>query len=404
MALLTSGSVGFTGSTASVSVAVTAGNGNRKLIVGIVGETAVTPTALTFNGQDLVALGLEIPLTAITTDGVSSAIMFEQFDAGLPSSGSTTLSLTMSGSATGGARMYYWLVDGVRQDQLAEGGSGQIANAGSSTSTFQTDETFVAGSTDRAIFAVAYRNDNATSLLLSTPSSPTLVIDTTVTGGGRVSGSSKVGSIGTGTVRPTWTTQATGQNRRTGAACCLNPATGASLTATASFSSGAASASASALRARAVSSAGFSSSAASASASALRAQAVNAASFSASSSSVAASASVAGNRTASASFASGDASAEAAISRGREATASFSSAAASAAAELAITLGISSAGFSSGPATMSASAKRREFVGRNPSGEQRLSARRGTTTIMAQTAPTRTRPFRGRQRMTKWTP
>lgn len=227
MALLDSGvSAAFTGTSATVDVSVTAGAGNRKLIVGIAMESVVTVDELDFNSQDLVALGLEIPLTGITTDGVSSCIMFEQFEAGLPASGTHTITATFSGAATGGGRMFYWLVDGVEQGELAEGASGNILNGGSSTSTFQTDETFVAGDDGRACFAVCYRNDDATSILLTTPSSATHIdaAGFTIAGGGRVNGSSKVGSMGTGTVRPTWTTQATAANRRTGSACMLNPA------------------------------------------------------------------------------------------------------------------------------------------------------------------------------------
>jgi hypothetical protein len=228
MALLTSGvSAAYTGTSASATVAVTAGAGNRKLIVGFAMESNVTVTALTFNGQDLVALGLEIPLTDISTDSASRCIMFEQFDAGLPASGDTALAATFSGSATGGGRMFYWLVDGVRQDQVADGASGQVVNGATpGPATFQTDETFIAGDDDRALFAVAYRNDNETSILLTTPSSATHIdaAGFTIAGGGRVNGSSKVGSMGTGTVRPTWTTQTTGQDRRTGCACMLNAA------------------------------------------------------------------------------------------------------------------------------------------------------------------------------------
>lgn len=234
MALLDSGATAqVTGTSASASVAVTAGAGNRKLIVGFAGESPATVTALTFNGQDLVANGLLIANTDIFTDGVSGCQMFEQFEAGLPSSGSFTLSATFSTSTTGGVVMYYWLVDGVRQDQLADGGSGEISNSGSSTSTWQTDETFVAGEDDRALFAVGYRNDAATSLALTTPSGATNFGSTTLAGGGRVVGSHKVGSMGTGTIRPAWTTQAANQNRRTGAAAMLNPLSGASLSLTA---------------------------------------------------------------------------------------------------------------------------------------------------------------------------
>jgi hypothetical protein len=227
VALLTSGvSADYTGTSTSATVAVTAGAGNRKLIVGFAMEAAVDVTALTFNGQDLVALGLLVELTDISTDGVSRCLMFEQFDAGLPASGDTALSATFSAAATGGGRMFYWLVDGVRQDQIAEGASGQLANGGTSVATFQTDETFASGEDDRALCAVAYRNDAATSILLTTPSGASNIdaAGFTVAGGGRVNGSHKVGSMGTGTVQPQWTTQATAASRRTGAAVVLNPA------------------------------------------------------------------------------------------------------------------------------------------------------------------------------------
>jgi hypothetical protein len=227
VALLTSGvSADYTGTSTSATVAVTAGAGNRKLIVGFAMEAAVDVTALTFNGQDLVALGLLVELTDISTDGVSRCLMFEQFDAGLPASGDTALSATFSAAATGGGRMFYWLVDGVRQDQIAEGASGQLANGGTSVATFQTDETFASGEDDRALCAVAYRNDAATSILLTTPSGASNIdaAGFTVAGGGRVNGSHKVGSMGTGTVQPQWTTQATAASRRTGAAVMLNPA------------------------------------------------------------------------------------------------------------------------------------------------------------------------------------
>lgn len=214
----------FTGSSTSVNVAVSAGAGNRKLIVGIAMESAVSVTALTFNGQDLVALGREIPNTAIVTNSAATCIMFEQFEAGLPASGSTALALTLSGSATGGAKLYYWLVDGLRQDQTGQGGSGQVTNgAAPGPATFQTDETFTVSSTDCFLAAVAYRNDNETSLLLTTPASATLVADVTISGGGRLSGSHKNGGFSVGTVRPTWTTQTTGQDRRTGAAALFDP-------------------------------------------------------------------------------------------------------------------------------------------------------------------------------------
>ena len=220
--LLDSGSTStFTGSSASANVTVTDGAGNRKLIVGVAMEApGVSVTGLTFNTQNL----LEVDDAGIVTDGVSTCIMFEQFEAGLPASGSHQLALTLSGNAADGGRMFYWLVDSVRQDQLAVGASGQVSNSGSSTATFQTDQTFEAGEDERVLCAVGYRNDNATSLLLTTPASATLVADETVPGGGRVSGSSKVGGMGTGTVRPTWTTQASSQNRRTGAAVMLEPA------------------------------------------------------------------------------------------------------------------------------------------------------------------------------------
>jgi hypothetical protein len=229
VALLTSGSSAtFEGTSTSATVAVTAGAGNRKLIVGFSGEalgSGVTVSALTFNGQDL--LPLIVDLTDITTEGFGRCVMFEQFEAGLPASGDHTLSATFS--TTWGGRMYYWLVDAVRQDQLAEGASGQIVNSpDNNNTTWQTDETFAAGEDGRVLCAVAYRNDEATSLTLTTPSGATLVADVTVSSGGTVtarsSGSHKVGSMGTGTVRPTWTTETAGATRKTGAAVMLNPA------------------------------------------------------------------------------------------------------------------------------------------------------------------------------------
>lgn len=380
MALLDSGSTStFTGSSASVNVAVTAGSGSRKLIVGIAMESAVTVTALTFNGVDLVDLGLEIPLTGIVTDAVSTCIMFEQFEAGLPASGSTALALTLSGSATGGGRMFYWLVDAVRQDQLAEGGSGQVGNvSGSSTSTFQTDETFPTGDDARVICGVAYRNDNATSLLLTTPSSATNVADVTVTGGGRVSGSAKVGSMGTGTVSPTWTTQATGQNRRTGAACVLNPVTSASLTADAAFTAGAATSAATASRGREATaafaagsataaatltrardaSAAFQAGSASSSTTAVRGHPATA-SFAAGSASFSATVDVSGNKTATAAFSAGSATMAATAIRARTAQAAFSAGSAAMAATATVGGNKSlTAAFSAGPAAFSASLAR----------------------------------------------
>jgi hypothetical protein len=206
-----------------VNVSVSAGAGNRKLIVGLAMESAVSVTALTFDGDSM--LGGEIANTVIVTNSAATCGMWEMLEADLPASGTISLALTLSGSATGGGRLFYWLVDDLDQAEAVQGGSGQVTNgAAPGPATFQTDETFDVDSADCFLAAVAYRNDNETSLLLTTPASATNVADVTIAGGGRLSGSHKNGSFSVGTVRPTWTTQTTGQDRRTGAAAIFHPA------------------------------------------------------------------------------------------------------------------------------------------------------------------------------------
>jgi hypothetical protein len=223
ISLLTSGnSTAQTGNSFNVPVTVSAGNGNRKLLIGVVTETATaTITSITFNGQELVGLGLQVPGSEAAPDsGAARCVFFEQFEGGMPTPGSHNISCVFGGA--GDKVVFFWLVDGARQDQLATGAQNSLNNTGSTVATLS--QTIAAADAGAFLASVGYRNDNATSLQLTAPASSTMVADLTISGGGRAAGGSKLGGLTAGNNTVTWTTQATAQQRRALSAVVVNPA------------------------------------------------------------------------------------------------------------------------------------------------------------------------------------
>jgi len=388
----------------TINVTVSAGSGNRKLLVALACEGDIEFSAVTFNGQNLVSLGLEVPDShGLSDDGLGQGIFWEQFEGGMPAPGTHAITTTVTGGTGGEGRLFYWLIDGARQDQIAEGANAAQGNSGTTQAT--TSTTISSASADGFLASVFYRNDNATSINLTSPTPTAQTTDLTCSGGGRLRGAHKLEGLTAGSNTVTWTTQASGQQRRALSAVTVQPISGASLTiGTAAFASGAATVSSTASRGRAasvvafvagaatvaatashglpvpvaafaagsatmavtaesahpISVAAFTAGPASLSATLLAANTIGTAAFVAGSASLETSATVTGNRSVdSAAFAAGSASLAASVSRGRAvSSASFAAGAATFSAETDITVErlVSVAAFEASAASMSVTA------------------------------------------------
>lgn len=227
ISLLNSGNSGAvaTSSTTTVAVTVSAGNGNRKLLVGIAIESAsgnVAPATVTFNGQELVALGLQVPSTSQNPNSLARTVFYEQFEAGMPGNGSNNLQVTWS-ATTGAALVAYWLLDGCRQDQTATGASTSVTQGTGGAATTLT-AAIAAGDTGSFLASVGYRNNTTGSLQLTAPASSTTHIDSGAGGGGnRLAAASKLGSLTAGSNNATWTFSST-TDRRSMSVVVVNPA------------------------------------------------------------------------------------------------------------------------------------------------------------------------------------
>jgi len=385
----------------TINVTVSAGSGNRKLLVALACEGDIEFSAVTFNGQNLVSLGLEVPDShGLSDDGLGQGIFWEQFEGGMPAPGTHAITTTVAGGTGGEGRLFYWLIDGARQDQIAEGANAAQGNSGTTQAT--TSTTISSASADGFLASVFYRNDNATSINLTSPTPTAQTTDLTCSGGGRLRGAHKLEGLTAGSNTVTWTTQASGQQRRALSAVTVQPISGASLTiGTAAFASGAATVSSTASRGRAASVAAFVAGAATVAATAshglpvpvaafaagsatmavtaesahpisvaaftagpaslsailLAANTIGTVAFVAGSASLETSATVTGNRSVdSAAFAAGSASLAASVSRGRAvSSASFAAGAATFSAETDVTVErlVSVAAFEASAASMS---------------------------------------------------
>lgn len=359
ISLLDSGNSGAvaTSATTTVGVTVSAGAGNRKLLVGITLEDFTgnaAPATVTFNGQELVALGLAVPGATNNQQSACRTIFFEQFEGGMPAPGSHNITVTWT-ATTGGAVVAYWLVDGVRQDQLATGGANGSNNGGASGTTLTTSIT--AGDTGAFLASVAYRNNTGGTLQLTAPGSSTTSIDTNAgVGGSRLSAGHKLAGLTAGANNATWTFAST-TDRRSMAVVVVNPITAAILTADATFTAQSATSLATLARARQASAA-FTAQAATSLATLSRGRAVAAAfvaqaatslatllrtrnltaAFTAQAASSLAQLTIVGNKSADAAFTAQAASSSATLSRGRAAAAAFTAQSASSLATLDLTV------------------------------------------------------------------
>ena len=212
VSLLTSGNSGVVTGNGSVNVSVTTGAGNRKLLVGIAIESSANAdvASLTFNGQELVALGLEVPGTPTNPNSFARTVFYEQFEGGMPADGTSALAYTWS-SATGDKAVFYWLVDGANQGALATGAEASVLQGGASGSTLS--DTIAADDAGAFLASVAYRNNTTGTLQLTAPASSTMVADLSAAGSGaRLSGGHRAGlTVGSNTV--TWTFSTTTDRR-----------------------------------------------------------------------------------------------------------------------------------------------------------------------------------------------
>lgn len=204
--LLDSGNSGVvTGGSGSVGVDVTTGNGNRKLLVGFTCESSTNTdvATLTFNGQELVALGLQVPSSEANPNSFARVKFYEQFEGGMPADGTATLSFTFT-SATGDKAIFFWLVDNARQDQLATGAQNSVLAAGGAGTTIGTAIT--AGAAGAFLASVAYKNASTGTLTLTAPAASTTDADLNGAGSGdRLGGGHKAGSLSVGSDTVTWT-------------------------------------------------------------------------------------------------------------------------------------------------------------------------------------------------------
>ena len=223
VSLLDSGNTGVvTGGSTSINVTVSAGAGNRKLLVGVACESSTNalPSSITFNGQDLVSLGLEVSGTLQNPDSFASTVFYEQFDGGMPSPGTSALAVTWD-SATGDKAVFYWLVDGCDQGNLATGAGNNVAGAGGAGTTIGTSIT--AGDTAAFLASVGYKNNTTGTLQLTAPGSSTTDGDLSGAGSGdRLGGGHKTGSLTAGSNTVTWTHSS--ESRRAMSVVVVNPA------------------------------------------------------------------------------------------------------------------------------------------------------------------------------------
>jgi hypothetical protein len=156
--VLTSGSSSLiTTADPSQSITLSAGNGNRALVVGVVMEHDFGALfEVTFGGQSL----------SVVTDGTTNAQLDDasgaasvQFhilrEADMPSDGSQSIVLDTSGAATNGMAFAWWLLDGVAQDANVV----DVTIATSTGTPLSADVT--ASAAGDIVFAASYANDVA---------------------------------------------------------------------------------------------------------------------------------------------------------------------------------------------------------------------------------------------------
>lgn len=289
ISILTQGGAVGSGTSASPSVTLTAGAGNRRLIVAIAEETIPPGTwTITYGGVGMSTILVD----ADTTDGAATVRMFELLEASLPANGARTLS--MSATAAGDWAYYYWIIDGATQ-AAASVGFGFVANAGAAGTTISTgtgtgSNSPTVSAAGAIICAGAYKNNSTSTVSMTAPASSTT--DQDVAGGGassRLAFGHKLGSLTPGTVTVTFTHDSV--SRRCVAAYVAEPAASGPTISGAAFAAGSATMAATAVRGHPVSSAGFAAQSATMAATGVRGHPVSTASFTAGSATMAATAS-----------------------------------------------------------------------------------------------------------------
>lgn len=393
ISVLANGNSGDITGTGSGNIAITfsAGNRQRKLLVGIVEESASAISSVVINGQDLVALGLLVPSSQSSPTTADRAVFYEQFDAGLPLTGSSNLVVTF-GTTGGNKRVFWWLLDGCEQNALASGGASRATGAVTTTANTATS----AGAAGSFMASVCYRDSTTGTLVMTTPASSTTV---QVTGtSSRFSGGHKLGGFTPGgSQNCTWTH--TSGNSRCMSVVIVDPGVAAGPN---TFAAGSASASATANRRRSAGPNTFAAGSASASATVLRRRNMGPATFASGSASASATVNIAVERQVSlATFASGAASASATVGRRRVISVAVAQAgSASFSASVSRQRALTTAHFQAGPAGFSATARTIEFVVPGSGSQEIILKDRGRQTLSLAPGSMSTISAGGRQRIT----
>jgi hypothetical protein len=204
-----------TGTGATPSITLTAGAGNRRLIVAYSEEDTSAPgtITMTFGGNALTQR------VSVAPDSSARTAIFDLLEANMPANGSQTLSITAGSSAPGWAYSY-WLIDGADQGTPTTN-SNSVLNGGAAGTTIGT--TVTAAAAGAFLCAGMYKNNSTSTVTMTAPASSTLTLDTAgADASERLAFGHKLGSLSVGSNTVTFTHDS--QTRRCIAAYLVEPA------------------------------------------------------------------------------------------------------------------------------------------------------------------------------------